>query len=78
MRQRASRKGTPMVSKWDRLYAADKPHGLHRQTTRKDGRVYCHQCRMIATGTFYDMRRYVWVSLTATWVDMPPLPIVAR
>ena len=52
------------------------PHGLHSQRTMRDGRIYCVQCRMVATGTAWDRKRNTWVGVTETWVNMDPLPIV--
>ena len=55
------------------------PHGLHsRQERMRDGRVYCGQCRMVATGTAWDRTRLTWVAVTDSWVNMPPLIIVAK
>jgi hypothetical protein len=53
------------------------PHGLHRdQHAMRDGRIYCGQCRMIATGTAWERKRLTWVQV----VDhaFPMLPIVSR
>lgn len=50
------------------------PHGLHNQRTMRDGRVYCVQCRMVATGTAWDRNRFTWVRVTDS--DFPPLPLI--
>lgn len=48
-----------------------QPHGLHRQRVRRDGTVYCDQCRMVATGTAWDRKRFTWVRVVEADYFLP-------